>query len=266
MGKISIKILPSIITLGNLFCGFLALAYIADGKLVTAAWLIFAGMIFDVLDGKVARLTKSSSDFGAQLDSLSDMISFGVVPAFLVNAFVSQPSSPFPARMVWVFSLLFVVCAALRLARFNVETDHEESSHLFFKGLATPGASGVVASMVLSSEMITRFIPMEYYKGIMLSMPFILGILMVSNVKYLHVGVHFLKKRRPIRDLVLAIFFIALIAVEPRIFVIALTTAFVSYATFSPVREGILSLRNIFSKNRIIEENTESINISESSC
>ncbi len=89
MKKIN-KCLPSLITLGNLFCGFLAISYIEDQKLIIAAWLIFIGMIFDMFDGKVARLTNGSSDFGMQLDSLTDMISFGVAPAFLLKVYLLE--------------------------------------------------------------------------------------------------------------------------------------------------------------------------------
>lgn len=237
MKSINIKILPSIVTLGNLFCGFLAIAYIADNRITAAAWLIFAGMIFDMLDGKVARLTKGCSDFGAELDSLADMISFGVAPAFLLKVHVLQTPSPFPARIVWVLSLLFVICAAIRLARFNVETDEDESSHLYFQGLATPAAAGVVASFILLYDLFSSIIPPTHYKVMMLIAILFLGILMVSRVKYIHFGIHFLKKRRPITDLIAVIFFVALIAIEPRIFTISLAMGFVIYAFFSPLNQ-----------------------------
>mgnify|MGYP000994336837 CR=1 FL=1 len=236
MKKISIKILPSIITLGNLFCGFLAIAYTADNKITAAAWLIFAGMIFDVLDGKVARLTKNSSDFGMQLDSLSDMISFGVAPAFLAKVYILQTPAACPARMAWVVSLLYVICTALRLARFNVETDHDESSHLYFKGLASPGAAGVIASLVLCNAEITSFIPAFYFKVALLCITFGLGALMVSQIRYIHFGIQFLKKRRPVTHLVGFIFFLALIGIEPQIFIISLTLGFCSYAFLFPLQ------------------------------
>ena len=240
MKKINIKILPAIVTLGNLFCGFLAVVYIADAKLEAAAWLIFLGMVFDMLDGKVARLTKGSSDFGAQLDSLSDMISFGVAPAFLIKVHILQMPCPFPARVVWVFCLLYVICAALRLARFNVETDHDESSHLYFQGLATPAAAGVLASLVLVYPLLTELIAIIYFKIFTLGIIFSLGVLMVSRVRYLHIGIYLLKKRRPVTDLIFMIFFIALVAMEPRIFVLTLTAAFVGYAFVVPAT-GIVS-------------------------
>ena len=240
MKKINIKILPSVVTLGNLFCGFLAVAYIADGKLEAASWLIFLGMVFDMLDGKVARLTKGSSDFGAQLDSLTDMISFGLAPAFLIKVHILQMPCPFPARVVWVFCLLYVICAALRLARFNVETDHDESSHLYFQGLATPAAAGVLASLVLAYPLLTELVAIIYYKIFTLTVIFSLGLLMVSRLRYLHLGIHLLKKRRPITDLVFLIFFVALVAMEPRIFVLSLTACFMGYAFVCPVT-GIFS-------------------------
>ena len=237
MKKINIKILPSIVTLGNLFCGFLAVAYIADNRLSAAAWLIFVGMIFDMLDGKVARLTKGSSDFGMQLDSLADMITFGVAPAFLMKIHILQKPSPCPDRVVWVLCLLFVICAALRLARFNVESDHDESAHLYFKGLATPAAAGVLASLALTFSWVTLVFPVIYYKIFMLANIFILGALMVSHIRYVHIGIQLLKKRRQFADLAALVFFVALVAIEPQIFTITLCTSFFLYAFWSPVRE-----------------------------
>lgn len=236
MKKLSIKILPSIITLGNLFCGFLAIAYVADNKLTAAAWLIFLGMFFDVMDGKVARLTKGSSDFGMQLDSLSDMISFGVAPAFLAKVYILQAPAACPARVAWIICMLYVVCVALRLARFNVETDHDESSHLYFKGLASPGAAGVLASLVLCGEFVTGLIPLFYYKLALVGITFTLGALMVSNIRYLHMGIHLLKRKRPVAHLAGIIFFLALIAIEPDIFTIAVSLGFCFYAFITPLR------------------------------
>ena len=190
-----LKMLPSIITLGNLLCGFLAIAYISDGYLIPAAWFIFLGMICDMLDGKVARLTKGCSDFGEQLDSLSDMVTFGVAPAFLTQSFIVQNSSCFSPFVGWLLCLPFVLCAACRLARFNVETEQDESSHLYFKGLATPAAAGVLASLILCSQFLTQYLPMHYYQVIVAMNAILLSVLMVSNIPYIHMGIQLLKNK-----------------------------------------------------------------------
>lgn len=235
MPKINRAVYPSMVTLGNLFCGFLAIAYVSDGKLTTAAWLIFAGMVFDVLDGKVARLTKGSSDFGMQLDSLADMISFGVAPAFLAKVYITQDPSLISSRVAWILCLSYVVCAALRLARFNVETDHDESSHQYFKGLATPAAAGVVSSLVLSDFFFTQILPMQQYKVFLMVAVSVLSILMVSEVRYVHFGVKMLKKHFLILDGIIILSLMIATIIQPQIFVFALMLSFVMYSFCTPV-------------------------------
>jgi CDP-diacylglycerol---serine O-phosphatidyltransferase len=167
------------LTLGNAACGFGAITYAArvgpdpvDSYLFVSALLIFLAMLFDMLDGSVARLARQTSDFGAQLDSLCDAVSFGVAPAFLMlqllhsmgrhPSAVDQPDSTlnlpdlhfpplfeYPSRLLWVIGCLFALCALLRLARFNVETD-EEDSHAFFSGLPSPAAAATIASFPIA--------------------------------------------------------------------------------------------------------------------
>ena len=155
-------IIPNLITMGNAVCGFVALTLIAGVQvereaflnpenLSRAAWFILLGMVFDVFDGRVARMTGGTSSLGAQLDSLADLVTFGIAPAGLLVIF-NQVSVPVPAwsKIVWVFSLAYFVGALLRLARFNVEHDHSEGKeHLCFRGLPTPAAAGTVSGLVL---------------------------------------------------------------------------------------------------------------------
>lgn len=156
-------VLPTLLTLGNAVCGFGAITITAQvgpdnfagNELFFASQLIFLAMLFDMLDGSAARLTNQTSDFGAQLDSLCDAISFGVAPAFLMlkltypehHLMDSLASAPFEynKRLLWAIGVLFMLCAILRLARFNVETD-EDDSHDFFSGLPSPAAAGVIAA------------------------------------------------------------------------------------------------------------------------
>ena len=126
---------PSLLTLGNAACGFASITLaanmspekIAEGGLYMAGLLIFIAMAFDALDGPVARLAKQTSDFGAQLDSMCDAVSFGVAPAFLMLKFSPQEFAA--SRILWAIAVLYVLCALLRLARFNLATDSGEASH-----------------------------------------------------------------------------------------------------------------------------------------
>lgn len=169
-------VIPTLLTLGNAVCGFGAITLIAlvgpedietnvksaktaSELLFVAAELIFLAMVFDTLDGSVARLTKQTSDFGAQLDSLCDVVSFGVAPAFLMlklmhpdhellKVIVRAPFE-FPPRMLWTIAVLYMICAILRLARFTVEIGDKESRD-YFSGLPSPAAAGVIAAFPIA--------------------------------------------------------------------------------------------------------------------
>ena len=117
--------LPSLFTTGNVFCGFYAFVAVLNENFYHAAWAISVGMIFDGLDGRIARLTKTTSAFGMQYDSLADIITFGMAPAFLAYAWVLKPFG----RLGWMAAFLFLLCAALRLARFNVTKTDISSTH-----------------------------------------------------------------------------------------------------------------------------------------
>ena len=156
----STAVLPSFVTVLNGLAGLGAIHFATMakygqfdsghmGNLQTAAWLIALAMIFDMLDGRLARMTRRTSDFGAQLDSLCDAISFGVAPAILMVHMTIPALREMGAlghdwhldRVVWLVASVYVACAVLRLARFNVETEADESAHMFFRGLPTPGAA-----------------------------------------------------------------------------------------------------------------------------
>lgn len=230
-----VPILPTLVTLGNTFCGFLAIAYVADSlaaspdavaasgkallrenRLVWACWLIFIAMIFDALDGRIARITKQASPFGAELDSLSDVVTFGVAPAFLAKIFLQRyvfgPTAMHP-RLSLLLGVLFASCAALRLARYNTEKGHDEEGGVDkFQGLPSPAAAGAVASVVL------LFFYIDKARPIAMALPAVVllaAILMVSRVPFPHVVNTLLKGRRPFTTvaqsivlLVLASFFL----------------------------------------------------------
>ena len=212
-----IDALPSMLTLGNLLCGFYAVRVAAkgltpevaaaDASLLTAAWLILFAMVFDALDGKVARWTGAAGRFGAELDSLADVVSFGVAPAFLV-AQVAQWADSQHQRLVWLCCCVYVLCAALRLARFNVETTPDESSHRHFRGLPSPAAAGQVVSLVILHLYLKQTYGFLLIGRLLPATAFFAGILMVSHVRYPHVVSRFLSGRRAFTEVV----FVAIVA------------------------------------------------------
>ncbi|MFH0887992.1 MAG: CDP-diacylglycerol--serine O-phosphatidyltransferase [Planctomycetota bacterium] len=193
-----VDILPSLLTLGNLVSGFGAIYYLMklESDYVSAAWLIFLAMAFDMLDGKIARYTKTASNFGVHLDSLSDIVSFGLTPALLMLKIVCTYHSNIPIKFIWVAAAFYLVCAALRLARFNVETTTSEEEHQYFLGLPTPGAAALLASIVV---VYTDKDYSKYNIGVIISvMPFLtilLAALMISRFRYAHFLNRFLRVR-----------------------------------------------------------------------
>src|SRR5216117_1486571 len=170
-----IVLLPSLLTTGNLFCGFFALLLTVEGRYGDAALAIFVAMIVDLLDGRVARLMKATSQFGVEFDSLADVVSFCVAPAFLLYSYALKDLS----RPAWFGAFLFVICGALRLARFNVQTGTVDRR--FFVGLSTPAAAGVVAStvLILNGREVTRELEVAVAVG-----SYIVALMMVSTFRY----------------------------------------------------------------------------------
>ena len=180
-------ILPSLFTTGNLFLGFWAMIRALHGQYAEAAPLIFGAIVLDLLDGRIARMTGTTSEFGGELDSLADVISFGVAPALLVYAwgFGAAP------RVGWLAAFLFVVCGALRLARFNVQRHNIDGR--YFVGLPIPAAAAMVAAVV-------NFRPAPVEDRAMasacLALVIVLSFLMVSTFRYWSGKTVDLKSRR----------------------------------------------------------------------
>lgn len=137
-----VSLLPSLFTLANVFCGWSCIVYAMRGELAVAAPFIGMAMVLDMLDGRIARMTGTTSEFGVQLDSLADVISFGLAPAVLAYAWGLAPLG----RVGWAAGFLFVTAAALRLARFNIQHGHTDKR--YFVGLASPAAAAVVGATV----------------------------------------------------------------------------------------------------------------------
>lgn len=174
------KVIPSFFTLMNLFCGFLAIISIAEGRLFFGAWLIVFAGLFDALDGFMARLSNATSQFGIELDSISDVVSFGVAPGFLLYSF-GLGEMPFVGI---ILSALTPLCGAVRLARYNV--DVQETRGDYFKGLPIPGQAIMIAAFYL-----TFYNQLELFQGfeyglntVLVPLIVLLSFLMVSTIPF----------------------------------------------------------------------------------
>lgn len=166
-------ILPALITLGNFGCGFVSILYSLEERYVAAAYLIIFSMIADALDGAVARITRSESRFGAELDSLADIVSFGCAPALLIYERFGLSSHPF-----WIFPLFFGIAGALRLARYNAVDSSAETRE--FRGTPIPAPAGVVVGLVLALEKQNT----DLDRLLVTIIVFLLSYLMVCNIRY----------------------------------------------------------------------------------
>ncbi|MDR0675569.1 MAG: CDP-diacylglycerol--serine O-phosphatidyltransferase [Elusimicrobiota bacterium] len=189
--KKGIYVLPTIFTLGNLVVGFLSLFFACQGKFSYAAWAIILAGIFDLLDGRIARLTNSVSKFGIELDSLCDIVSFGVAPAFLIHQVILFKYG----KKGLAILVIYVVAAGLRLARFNTNALQGNEDARFFRGLPVPAAGYMLASFVLIDDLINNGITKKIIPIIMNKfdifhnlIPFIILLIsyaMVSNISYM---------------------------------------------------------------------------------
>jgi len=168
-------ILPTLFTVGNLFCGYLSVWCSIRGTFETAAVLIFVAAVLDLLDGRIARLTNSASRFGAEYDSLADLVSFGVAPAVLAYSWGLADFH----RLGWMASFLFVVCGSMRLARFNIQTRVVDKK--YFIGLPIPAAAATISALVLATP--ERLVSQVWMTGLLV-LTVILSYLMISTLRY----------------------------------------------------------------------------------
>lgn len=231
-----ITILPSLITILNGICGFTAIVFAGKGiagpalqaeeagsgghfsYFAVSGYMVLLAMIADMLDGRVARRVKSTSSFGGQLDSLCDIISFGVAPAFLMIKILEYKLSVFTEmgptsenflhRFIWLTAAAYISCAAIRLARFNVENEEDESAHMSFMGLPTPAAAGVLVSLIIFHEETWN------QSFIIYCLPFLaisIAILMVSRIRYPHILNQYIRGKKPFAHLIRVLLFLGLI-------------------------------------------------------
>lgn len=228
-----IALLPTLVTLANAVCGVLAMQSLFEGDPLKAAWLVMIGMIFDALDGKVARATGTTSAFGAQLDSLCDAVTFGFVPALLGWRVASgEAVAVFPPHIVTAACAFYATAAIIRLARFNIESTPDLASHLEFKGLPSPAAAGVIASTILLWGGESRG---HFYDPIVRGLPillFVTGVLMISRVRYPHVVNRFFSGFTPFVALVeIVVAVVLVVAFKDQ----ALFLLFTGYALVGPL-------------------------------
>jgi CDP-diacylglycerol--serine O-phosphatidyltransferase len=248
-----IAILPTLLTLGNAVCGFASITYasrirldsgLLDGDnrlcLLLAGGLIFAAMIFDALDGYVARLSKSSSEFGGQLDSLCDAISFGAAPAFLLMYLATDWEGQQIRQGIVVIATLYLACALLRLARFNLENSPDPQSHKRFKGLPSPAAAGCLASLaVLMVQLPARWpgvdeLALRSFIRVFGPLGALtVALLMVSSFPYPHFTNQLLRRKRHFSVVVQAVVAVAVVYLFQDL---ALFLLFWAYALHAPIR------------------------------
>lgn len=217
-------IIPSLFTVSNIFCGFYSISVSILGNYETAGVLIGIAMILDTLDGRLARMTNTASEFGVQLDSLADVITFGVAPAVLCFqwAFSEYDGPHTIQRAGWIVCFIFLICAASRLARFNVQSAAPHDKR-YFVGMPTPAAAGVVASTVYCFP--ERLSGNPAAVGTLCVMA-LLAFLMISQIRYRAFKDLNLRQPRSFRLTVLIAFLIGAIAWNPKITLISMATVY----------------------------------------
>lgn len=259
-----IPVLPALITILNGVSGFAAINFAGKGALgpnaeftyngvqvayfAMSGYMILLAMVFDMLDGRVARMSQSASSFGGQLDSLCDVISFGVAPAYLMLKVLEHKLTGYPTlnpvmanyitRFLWLVAAVYISCAVIRLARFNVENLVDESAHMSFIGLPSPAAAGVIASLVVFRQDILPDVRTESVQAhlivenvVVFALPLMLlgcALLMVSRVRYPHVLNRYLRDKKPLTHFIYIM--LAIVLVFGTTFQIALVLSFCLFA------------------------------------
>ncbi len=233
LGKKGFYLLPNLFTTGALFAGFYSIVQAMNGSYDHAALAIFAALIMDGLDGRVARLTNTESDFGAEYDSLSDMVSFGVAPALVVYVWALQPLG----KLGWIASFIYCTCAAFRLARFNVKLDLDNKKD--FSGLPSPAAATLMASFIWLSfdngvsgdEIFLGFFQMQWFAFIL---TLFAALSMTSDLRFYSGKDINLRKSQPFIAILVIVFIFGIISHNPAeiIFLLSLGYALSGYVSF----------------------------------
>lgn len=219
--KKGIYLLPNTLTLCGMFCGFFAILSAINGNFLYAAWAIVIANVFDGLDGWIARLTNTGTRFGIELDSLSDLVAFGVAPSVMMYKWALMPFG----RLGWAVAFLFVACGALRLARFNIQTGAPGSKA--FKGMPIPGAATVMASIVIFYY--------DYWKGLpeknifLLVITILLSLLMVSTIRYHGLKEIDFREKKPFWFLIVFVLILFVLLVHPSTAIFIFAMAYLTW-------------------------------------
>lgn len=226
LGKKGFYLLPNIFTTASLFAGFYAIVQAMNGAFDHSAIAIFIALILDGLDGRVARLTNTESNFGAEYDSLSDMVSFGAAPALVIYVWALNPLGKFG----WIIAFIYCACAAFRLARFNVKLDIENKK--YFSGLPSPAAATLLASFIWISfdngingdDIFLGFFQMQWFAAVL---TFFSALAMASDLKYYSGKNLNFRKSQPFIAILIIVIIFGVISHNPAeiVFLIALLYA-----------------------------------------
>jgi len=237
--KKGVYLLPNTLTLCGMFCGFYAILSAINGNYINAAWAVVLANIFDGLDGWIARLTHTTTRFGLELDSLSDLVAFGVAPAVIMYKWVLMPFG----RVGWAAAFLFVACGALRLARFNIQTG--TSSSKAFKGLPIPGAATIIVSLVIFYYGYDCGTGLPDKSIFYPAFTIILSLLMVSTLRFHGLKEIDFQEKKPFWVLIVfvMILFVLLIHPSTAIFVFAM-----AYLVWGIIENILIAAKDIYHK------------------
>jgi CDP-diacylglycerol--serine O-phosphatidyltransferase len=219
--KKGIYLLPNTLTLCGMFCGFFSILSAINGDFLYAAWAIVLANVFDGLDGWIARLTNTGTRFGIELDSLSDLVAFGVAPSVMMYKWALMPFG----RLGWAVAFLFVACGALRLARFNIQTGAPGSKA--FKGMPIPGAATVMSSIVIFYY--------DFWKGLpeknifLLVITILLSLLMVSTIRYHGLKEIDFREKKPFWFLIVFVLILFVLFVHPSTAIFIFAMAYLTW-------------------------------------
>jgi len=263
----SLAFLPTLITLGNLVCGFAAIHFamrelyhaaplgpvmfekMLPSYLSLGALLILAGMFLDAFDGLIARVTRSTTTFGGQLDSLADVITFGAAPATLMVAFMTRELAgdsivPSPisehtlGRLTWIAAAIYTSFTAMRLARFNVEHAQAEHDHRVFRGLPSPGAASILVAIIFFQDQEIFPVARSFIVYTTPAITTAIALLMVSRVPYMRF--YRLLGRQPFHQVLILLMVVALFLAWPALMLLVLTT---TYGLSGPIQHGLRWIR-----------------------
>jgi len=248
--KKGIYVLPNLFTTANLFCGFYSAIASMKGMYEIAAVAILIAVVLDGLDGRIARMTHTASKFGGEYDSLCDLVAFGVAPAILIYNW----SLLSYGKLGWLAAFLFVVCGALRLARFNVQINIIESK--IFNGLPIPGAAAVVATGILLFSYLGGTGRFNHLSALITIVA--LSLLMVSNIKYYSFKDLNFFSRKPFMSFVLMVLILIIVAAEPQIMIFTFSFGYsLSGPTWALVKSAKKTLVRIKNGRTEKAENSE---------